>query len=217
MAVSDGHGSRRCPRSDVGARMAVNAALMVLEQFAHEHAVGDLPDPDAWDALPQRISTRWLLAVDRHLAWSPLDDDSTVPYGCTLLAMVATDRWAGWLQIGDGDILAVTAGGLVTRPVPGDPRLLGNATTSMSGHQPWRDFRVHARSGPPPALSVLTTDGYCNSFASDAGFMRVGSDLLSMIESTDLPSVLCQLPAWLTETSVLGSGDDITVGLALNR
>jgi hypothetical protein len=35
----------------------------------------------------------------------------------------------------------------------------------------------------PPALILLATDGYANSFPDEAGFLKVGSDLLGMIRS----------------------------------
>ncbi len=217
MAVSDGHGSKSCPRSHVGSRLAVSVAVALLEEFATEHAESDFPDAALWDELPRELVDRWVSAVFRHQRGSPVEGDAMLPYGATLIAAVVTDRWAGWLQVGDGDVLLVDDGGAVTRPVPGDARLLGNATTSLSGNDAWRDFRVHARAGGLPALSMLCTDGYSNSFATESGYLRLGSDFQRMIASKGLDTVAENLPRWLNETSMLGSGDDVTVGLAARR
>ena len=68
-------------------------------------------------------------------------------------------------------------------------------------------------SHAPPALILLSTDGYSNSFQDEAGFLKVGSDLLHMIRTTagGLDMVKEHLVAWLTESTYAGSGDDITV------
>ena len=63
-----------------------------------------------------------------------------------------------------------------------------------------------------PALVLAATDGYANSFADDAGFLQVGSDLLAMIRADGLELVSGELARWLSEVSELGSGDDVTVG-----
>ena len=64
-----------------------------------------------------------------------------------------------------------------------------------------------------PELILLATDGYANSFREDAGFLKVGSDLLGIIRTDGLDKVNENLETWLTETSKAGSGDDITLGI----
>jgi hypothetical protein len=60
---------------------------------------------------------------------------------------------------------------------------------------------------------LLATDGYANSFREDAGFLRIGGDLLEMIRQDGIEGVDGNLETWLNEASELGSGDDITVAL----
>ena len=60
---------------------------------------------------------------------------------------------------------------------------------------------------------MLSTDGYANSFADDAGFYQAGTDLLMAIRRLGIRRVTYRLKKWLRSTSELGSGDDITVGL----
>jgi hypothetical protein len=64
-----------------------------------------------------------------------------------------------------------------------------------------------------PALILISTDGYPNSFRDESGFMKVGSDLLSMIRENGLASVNDQLAGWLRDSTHAGSGDDGTLGI----
>jgi len=136
-------------------------------------------------------------------------------YGATLLGVVVTEDYILYLQLGDGDILTVSEKGEVTKPLTADERLFANETTSLCSRDGWRDFRVdfQVMSGEPPALILLSTDGYANSFRDEAGFLKVGSDLLDMIREDGLESVSDNLEMWLAEASQAGSGDDITLGL----
>ncbi|HEV2860529.1 MAG TPA: PP2C family serine/threonine-protein phosphatase [Pyrinomonadaceae bacterium] len=138
-----------------------------------------------------------------------------VAYGATLLAAVVAPRFILYLQLGDGDILAVSTRGEVVRPLAGDERLFANETTSLCSKDAWRDFRVsfQVSSGEPPALIVLSTDGYANCFRGEADFLKVGSDFLEMMRANGVESVAESLESWLAEASRVGSGDDITLGI----
>jgi hypothetical protein len=150
-------------------------------------------------------------------------DESLTPYGATLVAALLTEHFHLYLQLGDGDILTVAADGVVSRPaLPEDARLLGNETTSLCMADGWHNMRLAFQPkmafqpviGEMPALILLSTDGYSNSFVDSASFEQIGSDFLSAIRTDGLPAVGEQLPNWLAQTSVAGSGDDITVALA---
>jgi hypothetical protein len=71
------------------------------------------------------------------------------------------------------------------------------------------------RSGAAPALVLLATDGYANCFTDDEGFFQVGADLLDYLREGGPAFVEEKLGPWLRESSHDGSGDDITVGLAV--
>ena len=161
--------------------------------------------PDELETLEKKAGTTARQAVEAN---------PVLAYGATLLGVVVTETFILYLQLGDGDILAVSATGQVERPVPKDERLLGNETTSLSGEQAWRDFQVCFQvMANPPALILLSTDGYANSFRDEAGFSKVGSDLLDLLRSEGVDRVNASLKPWLAEASQIGSGDDITLGL----
>ncbi len=221
LAVADGHGSSRTPRSGDGARLAVRTAVAVLRELLDGEGPLELEAlrARAATALPRILVERWREAVQADVQLHPLPGSGAAgpfgAYGTTLLAAAATSEALVLLQLGDGDILTVTDGGLVTRPVPGDARLIANETTSLSAAGAALDFRsaVISLSQTTPALILVSTDGYANSFRDDAGFRQVGSDLLTLIRTEGLEAVEANLEGWLREASEQGSGDDVTLGL----
>jgi hypothetical protein len=210
-------------------------------------------------AVAEQLVRRWREAVEAHLQEDPLSPGELatleqkdgaaarrlveatplLAYGTTLLVVLVTDAAILYLQLGDGDVLTVSAAGEVARPVPADARLFANETTSLCSRQAWRDFRIGVQplradgdgpvSGPGvlaapavgaapvvpavPALILVSTDGYANSFRDEAGFQRVGSDLLELVRAEGIDAVDASLAAWLGEASRLGSGDDVTLGV----
>ena len=231
IAVADGHGSNRCFRSQVGAALAVGAGLDVMAELL---PTAD-PDADEHDQLPERLPMVWRAEVAKHLEREPFTTEElalleevegaearleveagpALAYGTTLLLAGVNEQELVVLQVGDGDILLVDAGGDVTRPLPPDRRSVGNETASLARWTASEDARVRSLNlgEQGPVLILAATDGYANSFAHDSGFLQVGSDLLRLIRSEGLEAVHDGLEGWLAEASELGSGDDVTVGL----
>lgn len=228
LALADGHGSERCFRSDRGARYAAELALELGGTFDATLSPSILKD---WveNDLPRQIVQRWCEKVDSHIAAKPFSkaqkkllklaethpERARLAYGTTLLLVVVTQDFIFYLQLGDGDILTVSSAGEVSRALPKDGRLLGNETTSLCMAQAWREMRTvfQVLAHEPPALILAATDGYANSFRDEASFQRVGSDLLHLIRQDGLAVVEHNLEAWLNESSQIGSGDDISLGL----
>lgn len=207
LAVADGHGSPRCPRSDQGARLAVDAAQSLIGELRRGR------DPK-W--LAQELVHRWREHVERHLAETPFDGDRTDPflaYGTTILAASVSPQSAVFLQLGDGDILTVSANGSVSRLWK--PRFLGNETPSLASPDAASEIRIQEISDPEelPELILLSTDGYANSFREDNGFLAVGADILGMLRAEGMAPIQENLETWLREASEFGSGDDVTVGI----
>lgn len=237
LAVADGHGSHKSFRSETGARLAVETFAQVISDFLSGQTQTEslsVTKRAAEEWLPTTLVRRWLEAVSSHLAAHPLsteeltllsaargtsrqDPPSNFPvaYGTTVLAAAVVAGFILYLQLGDGEILTVSQEGEVTRPMPKDERLFANETTSLCSQDAWRDFRVcfQVVSQTPPALILLSTDGYPNSFHDESGFLKVGSDMLEMIRADGLDAVNGHLESWLKESTYAGSGDDVTVGL----
>jgi len=229
LAVSDGHGSASHFRSDQGSRMGVDVAVATLRG-------APLPIPEGHaQVLAQAIVDSWRAAVAEHLAGNPFTDEEwakvpakeaaqakatvqanpSVAYGATLLCVLATGSEILFLQLGDGDILCVDSSGGTTRPMPTDSRLIANQTTSLCQASAVQDFRVAHISlseAPPPALILVSSDGYSNSFQSEEDFLRLGPDYLELLRTYGPEKVEAQLQKILPEASRKGSGDDITLG-----
>jgi serine/threonine protein phosphatase PrpC len=226
LAVADGHGSPRYSRSHVGAAIAVEKSTALIDEFLRGQANGDnlsMIKHAAEEWLPRALVRNWSEGVIEHLGidplsaaeLSPLRDEAAIAYGATLLVAAVTERFVLYLQLGDGDILSVSHSGDVTRPLTKDERLFGNETTSLCASEAWRDFRIHFQplTQSPPALVLLSTDGYPNSFRDESGFLKVGSDILDMVQENGLASVQDQLAGWLLDSTRSGSGDDVTLGI----
>ena len=76
VAVSDGHGSPRNFRSDLGSKIAVRLATEIVQSLLVEGQ----PDParlsaikrTAEERLPRELTRRWQEAVNRHLEMQPI-------------------------------------------------------------------------------------------------------------------------------------------------
>lgn len=229
LAISDGHGGARHFRSAAGSSLAANIAVTVLYE-----ALLDEPAPkvEAARELGARIVAQWVEAVHRDFEANPFREEElrkvaeaegpaapesvvanpVLAYGATLLAAVVSTEAVLYLQLGDGDILAVDDAGVATRPLESDARLMANQTTSLCQPDASVEFRYAAVAGESPALILLSTDGYANSFRTERDFLQIGGDYLQMFREEGADAVSEQLPEILASASREGSGDDITLG-----
>ena len=160
-----------------------------------------------------------LVDKDGEAAWQAVENNYFLAYGATVLAVLVTDSFIVYIQLGDGDILEVDSKGNTTRPLERDPNLIANETTSLCMNKAWNEFQVHLEQYPKgtpkqmPALILVSTDGYSNSFSTDEGFFKIGQDYRQMFKSNLTEEVRQKLEGFLQETSEKGSGDDITLGM----
>lgn len=160
-----------------------------------------------------------LVDKDGEAAWQAVENNYFLAYGATVLAVLVTEFFIVYIQLGDGDILEVDSKGNTTRPLERDPNLIANETTSLCMNKAWNEFQVHIKlypQGTPkeiPALILVSTDGYSNSFSTDEGFFKIGQDYQQMFKSNLTEEVRQKLEGFLQETSEKGSGDDITLGM----
>ena len=244
LAVSDGHGSPKCFRSSFGAQFAVDVAIEVTFKFLD--GMKDSPlsaiKGAAERSLTSDIVKVWTEKVTEDFKLKPFSDEELdrleresgtgarqsatvagnhlIAYGATLLLSAVSDSYLFYLQLGDGDILAVSdKTRQVEQPLPQDASLIANETTSlcMGGAQKLFRFRFQVVQEVPPALILASTDGYSNSFTTPDDFHKVGTDLLDMIQANGLAQVENGLEAWLDEASRSGSGDDVTLGIICRK
>lgn len=220
-AVSDGHGGAAYYRSEVGSRLAVGVAKATLGRFL------EAPEPsDDVSTIVAELLAGWRQAVMHDLAGHPVDSEwieseqeRLLPYGATLATVaVRPDRLIA-LQIGDGDMLFGYPDGTLERPLPNDEGLFGEQTYSLCLDDAAQRFRVCARrrvDGQPwPDFIMLSTDGISKSFADEKTFLSIARDYRASVRKMGLRSVLDQLEKWLGDVSQRGSGDDVTLCLAI--
>lgn len=243
LAVADGHGSSKCFRSDIGSRLAVQAAITVIrEEILTDCNLQELFRPErlkyfqeleveSKKRLPQRIVQEWKKEVEKHWQENPLksaesaykqqktNENFYLAYGSTLLSVIVTQYFILYLQLGDGDIFCIDAEGEPYRPLLEDEKLIANETTSLCTKDAWGEFRSCLKFYPEgnseemPVLILLATDGYGNSFPSDRDFLNIAREYRQMIHEAGIERVKQELPEFLNQTSSEGSGDDITLGI----
>ena len=146
-----------------------------------------------------------------------------IAYGSTLLTAVITKNYFIFFQLGDGNILIVDNDQNVrcmfsNKNSDSDDKSSIESiihTESLCMDNSWLEFKtgIFDFQALKPKLILLSTDGYCNSFSSESGFLKVGLDYLALLEKfgfSYLSENLCNI---LKQTSLEGSGDDITLGL----
>lgn len=232
VAVADGHGSTKCPRSDRGSMIAVNSFYKVMKNYLKAYGgekeeysslltflnrEGDMRFAqdvcEEWQARVKQSfyknKVEGMTDADGNIKWSSVFS----LYGTTLLGMLITDSFVFSFQIGDGDISIVTRDEV--EPLVEPEKFLGIETHSLSRPDAWRKAvsSIHRREieKEKSYMYILSTDGFANSYASDVEYQKTCKDYLKMIQEHGADTVQLNLKKWLTETSELGCGDDITV------
>lgn len=242
-AVADGHGHRRHMRSARGSAIAARVACDAGRDLAAQ--IDGAPErfgtareapADARERISSLVSRvtipsvvqHWREAVLADLAADPFTDaeqeqrprgdDPVIAYGSTLILAVTAGRWLILTQVGDGDVVVVDASGGGSRPVPDDPQLDGQATTSLCSRDATADFRhavVDVRATPPVSV-LLATDGYGNAQIARDWPSAFGRDLAVLLREHDTQWMAEQLPGWAARcASADGSADDTSVALLI--
>jgi serine/threonine protein phosphatase PrpC len=226
VAVADGHGGERHDLSHCGAALAVQAAV--------GEVIASLPGPSGEGALqpgPQgrgelfhlRVTERWkeeVRADAERRTGLPAGEEAGkevfTRYGSTLLLAIVdgSECWVG--RIGDGDILLVRPDGSIEAPLGKDEELLGTVTYSLSSREApalWKTARFPVGTG---GLLLLATDGLSDSFEDpDTGIQVFARSLSERVASFGIGKIGAALPGWLDGYSRDGSGDDMTLAIAL--
>lgn len=232
IAVADGHGSEKSPKSRSGSRIAVNVFCSVMKKYLQNYAGAsdDLVtylNRDGELRFAQEICEEWQRRVrdsfNKSKEEKPISEDGSVRwkdvyrmYGTTLLGLLIAPTFIFAFQIGDGDIVLVDQDQV--SPVVEAEKFLGTETHSLSKPDAWRKavtaVRRRAVSAGTPYLYMLSTDGFINSFVSEEDHRTACRDYYGMIQEHGFDAVANHLATWLSETSELGCGDDITLVLA---
>lgn len=218
VAVSDGHGSQRSPRSNRGSRFAVDVACEVTAQEIQKTQAGVEPEHLLRTTILPTVLDRWRAAVLADVVDEPLDDSATdafLTYGATLLLAIITATGQAAAQIGDGDIVVGRDQGGSTHLIPPDEQFVGGDTSSLCLDDALEYARTATvQAGDPAQFLLLATDGYGNSFADENWVPAVGADLLDHLRSRGVLWMRQRLGGWLAESAEV-AGDDVTVAMVV--
>jgi hypothetical protein len=94
-------------------------------------------------------------------------------------------------------------------------KILGTETHSLSKTDAWTKAvtltaPIDSNAQKRQHAYMLTTDGFSNSYVSHEEYIKSVEGYFSLINEHGADAVSGNLAAWLTETSELGCGDDIT-------
>lgn len=232
MAVADGHGSKSSPYSKTGSTVAVNVFCKVMKNFYDSYAddtemLLTYLNREGDTKVAQAVDSEW----KRRILKVHADRKREVPlnkngekdkpeiyklYGSTLVGLMITPTFLFAFQIGDGDITYVDDNGV--EPVLQSDKILGTETHSLCKVDSWKKaisvVRRRSSDGTAPALFMLSTDGFSNSYKNEQEFIKTCTEYYEMIKEHGADVIAANLKAWLTETSEMGCGDDITVLMA---
>jgi hypothetical protein len=239
MALSDGHGSEKSFRSQVGSQIAVDIALNTLQQLLNmtppPHNLSHIKSI-AEERIPKMITSMWRDAVQQDMATNndayqhglralaqhkpdaakSVSENEFLAYGATLLGILVTDSYVLFLQLGDGDLLFIDSQERIQRAFERDERLIANETLSLCLPNAWRDFQVRflpTIDSGPPLLVMAATDGYSNSYDTENDFDQVAFFYLDEIRRTSFSTLPQRIERFVADISQRGSGDDISIGL----
>ena len=137
-------------------------------------------------------------------------------YGTTLLGLLITTEFVFAFQIGDGDIVLVSRDG-VQYAVESD-KILGVETHSLSSTDAWKKSAVSVFPTPGPDalpyMFMMSTDGMANSHRTQQEYEKTCTAYYEAAVRYGFCRVASSLEGWLSETSALGCGDDITMVMA---
>lgn len=232
-AVADGHGSKKCFRSHLGANFAVEAAIEIMDKIQDKLVKNEneLNTKAIGRFYTKQVVKSWREKIDAHLSETPLTEDqyahlgasdqksifknNYIIYGSTLLIVLLIKDYIVCYQLGDGDILFISKSKRVSKPIKRDHRHIANDTSSLCLNKPEKEFKIKVFRDLKHVLKmiILSTDGYSNSFSSENDFLKVGSDLIELTETDGFEVIDDHLKDWIEETSNHGSGDDTSVSV----
>ena len=232
MAVADGHGSKKCPFSKTGSSIAVNVFCKIMSEYVvnFASAPGTLLtylNREGDTKVAQAIDAEWKRRVYKNHRDNkrevPLDENGEKilqqvysQYGTTLLGLMLTEEFIFAFQIGDGDIIFTSEDGF--EPVIQGDKILGVETHSLGKMEAWKKAITAVRRidfhDKLPSMFLMSSDGFANSYKNEDEFIKTCIEYFDMIKQYGAKAVDENLKNWLTETSAMGCGDDITLLIA---
>ena len=240
--VADGHGSDNYPRTDRGAKFAVEAAKSCMIEFVKFAEYGEVLNDEKNHfrlmlQLAASILNRWHQAVADDYETYPFTEEELEKvsekykqrylaaevgkrrfekaYGCTLIAYAVTEHYSFGVQIGDGKCVHVDRKGTFSEPIPWDEDCRMNVTTSICDDNAIEEFRFTISEQPPLAV-FCGSDGIDDSYAASEELYAFYRAIIKIYIERGMEAVKTEITEYLPVLSQKGSGDDVSIGLLLD-
>jgi hypothetical protein len=241
IAIADGLGSCKHPRSGRGSQLACMAAERGVAEVISGLDILGSPEQTlpavltrVGEELGRRVVSHWRALVGEEpeppgpelpagegtdaAASAATDTNRAGLYASTLVFALMTEHCCVFFQLGDGDLRVVDGDGQQRIVLPSDPLLLGTSTTHLALPEAWRHTRVVAvpTEAFRPRMVVVATDGLSTSFSeATVGMQHFVEDLADEVSKKEpTERIRARLGGVLSRYSSEGSGDDITVAAA---
>lgn len=238
LAISDGHSSEKCFRSEQGAEFAVETAIEVLFEIGKNRKILKfetykirewiqasiipniisewrnkvLQDFDEHPFSEAEIQTFYQEDLFEHLE-NVGEKTKLRIYGATLLSVVIIEDLFIYLRIGDGDIFYREND--VTHQIF-ENRTFGVETNSLCLDNPENYFDIFIQNFPShnPDIILASSDGYSNSFPDDDTFLEIAQIYAQYIADYGFDFTFeVMIDYFLERASRKGSGDDMSLGI----
>lgn len=243
LVVSDGHGSPAHQYSDIGARVAVYAALAALRRSGKTlyDRTAELHDDALIKELKEEqrrieasVRAEWRCAVERTLVplFSEWDEGEVRlnSFGATLLAALVVRGYGLIIRIGDGEACSAQLGSSedpdfrrLDASLPNVEKAFSNRTEGLASDVQSRDWVTPeiVRIPGTPSVLVLATDGVSDPYtiadyersADQSEFARVWGHSLLREIREAGSRYLSSLPARLISIAEQ-TGDDASIAVA---
>ncbi len=233
VAIADGHGSPLCFRSDVGSSLAVLSTIDLVKHQSRKIALlkNKKDRETACRNVLQAVNAHWSRQVMKNLKNMPfqaeeldklkdehkkrLSTNALLAYGSTISFAVLNKNLVFGLCLGDGDALFKLKDRIEL--LPQNEELEGEATDSLCKIESMPYARYFEYQSKDLDCFMLSTDGYRKSFESDDDFELVIDDIYNFLLEKGAGELSSSMYSWLEETSLKGSGDDISCCFLYNK
>lgn len=242
--IADGHGDKKCFRSNIGSRIACEVSLEKIKDFAftlqNENVEDQIFNEKKTEKLISHlffsIISSWNEKVLQDLSDNPPSDEEyesagennaaiyksgnglTHIYGTTLIAMLMTKRYLLVIHQGDGRCVVMHNDGTIDQPVPWDPRCEGRNTASLCDEDVLAHWRYHLVDLTKDTIVACyaISDGIEDSFQTQKEVNAYLCMHAADYAELGKESYLEALPQHFSRLTKQGSQDDISIGCIIN-
>jgi serine/threonine protein kinase len=236
LVLADGQDKASATQSDKGSKVAVEETLLVLKEFLSscENVQNFSQIKRIAEELPKLILRKWKESVKNLIDSSATSKDEIktwlinnnyanqqngadsylLAYDTTMAAVVINSAFTLYLQLGMGcNILVVSEQGKIYKPSETVSEITKKSSFCSLDAKNAFMTRFQVVTTSPPALILLASNGYSQSFRTEKDFLQVGEDILQIIRAEGLEKVSSSLKDWLRESAYTSKGDDSSLGI----